>query len=318
MPILVLNENEVQSLVSIDEAIVAVEAAFRKISLDEATNIPRQRCQTDHVLLHLLPAAAKTLNTIGFKAKTTGAFPKSSRIFLYDAKTGELNAILAGETIGEYRSGAAGAVAVKKLSRPDATTMGIIGAGTQARMQLLAIAKVRKLAKVKVTSLSMESTIEFAQTMSEECHVDVIPVATAEEAVQGADIVVTATRSRDPVLFGDWLSEGCHVNLIGSNFPAKVEADTGVFRRAELISVDSKDQAKVEAGDFITSLKEHIITWSDILELSHILTNRYPGRQSPTGITIFKSLGLGIHDIAVARKLADRAQAAGIGRMVDL
>jgi ornithine cyclodeaminase/alanine dehydrogenase-like protein (mu-crystallin family) len=128
------------------------------------------------------------------------------------------------------------------------------------------------------------------------------------------DIVITATTARDPVLLGTWLSPGQHINLIGSNMIAKAEADVEVFRRATLVVVDSKDQARQEAGDFVAPLNSGVLEWSDIIELAPLIVGRYPGRQSREDITIFKSLGLGIEDIVLAARIVELARAQGLGR----
>jgi alanine dehydrogenase len=120
------------------------------------------------------------------------------------------------------------------------------------------------------------------------------------------------------VLFGAWLVEGTHVNLIGSNFLAKAEADVDVFRRAKLVTVDSKDQAKLEAGDFAASLNEGVLHWPNIPEFAHVLTGRYSGRESPMDITVFKSLGLGIEDVAVGVRVYELAKQQGLGRELPL
>jgi alanine dehydrogenase len=149
--------------------------------------------------------------------------------------------------------------------------------------------------------------------MSRECGVEVVPVTTPEEAAKGLDIVVTATSSREPVLRGAWVADGAHLNVIGSNFLAKAEVDADVFRRAALVTVDSKEQARMEAGDFTAALRDGVLQWSNVIEFAHVLTGRYPGRQSPTDVTVFKSLGLGVEDIAVAVKVVELARQRGIG-----
>jgi alanine dehydrogenase len=318
MPVLFLSESDVRNLLTMDLALLAVEAAFRKLSLDEATNIPRQRCQTDHVMLHVLPAAAKTLNAIGYKAYVTGNFPAQFLVTLYDPKSGDLMAWIQADYLGQVRTGAASGVATKKLARAEANTLGIIGTGKQARTQCEAIANVRSLTAVHVYSSNREHRLAFAAEMSKSCGIPVTAVESAEAAVTGKDIVVTATNAREPVLKGDWLADGCHVNLVGSNFLSKAEADVRVFERAALVVADSKDQAKYEAGDFVQALKDGVIHWSEVTDLSHILTGRYPGRQNANDITVFKSLGLGIQDIAIAEMVYEKAKAAGVGKVVDL
>ncbi|MFO0852284.1 MAG: ornithine cyclodeaminase family protein [Gemmataceae bacterium] len=313
MSVLYLTEDDVRSLLTMDLALGAVEAAFRKLALDEAENVPRQRCQTDQVMLHVLPAAAKTLGAIGLKAYTTGRFPAHFHVTLFDPKTGAMTALLQADYLGQVRTGAASGVATKLLARPDATTVGLYGTGKQARTQLEAVCAVRAVKRVQVFSRDTDRCAAFAAEMSAVCRTDVVPVS-APEAARGDDIVITATNSREPVLRGEWLAAGAHVNLIGSNFLTKAEADAEVFRRAGLVTVDSKDQAKLEAGDFVAALRDGALNWSDVRELSHVLLGRYPGRQSAEQITVFKSLGIGVEDVAVAAKVVELARRQGVGR----
>jgi len=316
MSVLYLTEADVGRLVTIDLALDAVGAAFRKIGCDEAENIPRRRCQTDQVMLHVLPAAAKTLGAIGYKAYTTTKQGARFYVTLFDARTGAMTAILEADLLGQFRTGAATGVATKKLARVDASTVGCIGTGKQARTQILAVCKVRKVKEVKVYGRDAERRKEFAGALSSEAGVDVTAVESAEAAVTGQDIVITVTNAREPVLNGAWLAPGSHVNLAGSNFLSKAEADVEVFRRAKLVAVDSKDQAKNEAGDFVAAMSAGVLQWSDVLEFAPMLVGRYPGRESPEAITVFKSLGLGIEDVALGARLLDLAKQQGIGREI--
>ncbi len=311
---LYLTETDVEQLVTMDLALEAVTTAFRKLALEEAENIPRQRCQTDHVMLHVLPAAAKTLGIIGFKAYTSSKEGTRFHVTLYDGKTGQLQAWLEADILGQFRTGAATGVATRKLARTDARTVGCLGTGKQARTQILAVCKVRPVEQVRVYSRQPERRHAFAERLSRETGVEVLPVDQPEDAVRNMDIVITATTARDPVLLGTWLSPGQHINLIGSNMIAKAEADVEVFRRATLVVVDSKDQARQEAGDFVAPLNSGVLEWSDIIELAPLIVGRYPGRQSREDITIFKSLGLGIEDIVLAARIVELARAQGLGR----
>jgi alanine dehydrogenase len=316
MPVLYLTEAEVAPLLTMDLALSAVEAAFRKVGLDEAVNVPRQRCQTDLAMLHVLPAAAKTLGVLGFKAYTTSKAGAKFHVTLYDAKTGEMTAILEADALGQYRTGAASGVVTKKLARPDAATVGVYGTGKQARTQLLAVCKVRAIKLVKVYGRDADRRKVFASELANETGVEVVPVGTPEEAAKGLDIICTATTAREPVLLGEWLADGAHVNLAGSNFLAKAEADAEVFRRAAVVTVDSKDQAKTEAGDFVAALNNGMLNWSDVHEYAKLHIGKYPGRESPADITVFKSLGLGIEDIALAARVVDLARQRGVGREI--
>lgn len=315
MPIFYLTEAEVGRVLTMDLALDAVAAAFRKLALEEAVNNPRQRCQTDHVMLHVLPAAAKTLGALGFKAYTVpkGGEPKF-HVTLFDPKHGGITALLEADLLGQFRTGAASGIATKKLARADASTVGLFGTGKQARTQLLAVCKVRPIKKVHVYGRDPERRTAFAAQLSQETGVEVVPVERPEEAARGLDIVITATSAREPVLFGEWVSEGQHLNLIGSNFLAKTETDVEVFRRTQVVSVDSKEQAKLEAGDFVEPLKAGVLQWSDVYDFAPLLVGRYPGRESPQDVTLFKSLGLGIEDVALAVKVVELAKQQGLGR----
>jgi ornithine cyclodeaminase/alanine dehydrogenase-like protein (mu-crystallin family) len=264
----------------------------------------------------MLPAAAKTLGALGFKAYTSGNFPTRFCVYLFDPKFGHLQAILEADALGRYRTGAASAVATRKLARANATTLGMIGTGGQARTQLECIAKVRKLSLVEVYSRTAEHRDAFAQDMRETLGLNVVAVESGEVAVKNKDIVVTVTNSREPVLKGAWLAPGTHVNLVGSNYLARVEADLDVFRRAALVSVDNKEQAKIEAGNFTAPIREGVFGWTDVRELPHVLVGRYPGREHDDDITVFNSLGLGIEDIALGVKVLELARDHGAGRII--
>src|SRR5437763_2303512 len=162
MPVLYLTEAEVGRVLTMDLALDAVAAAFRKLGLEEAENVPRQRCQTDLVMLHVLPAAAKTLGAIGFKAYTTSKQGARFHVTLYDAKSGAMTAVLEADLLGQFRTGAASGVATKKLARPDAATVGCFGTGKQARTQLLAVCKVRPIKKIHAYGRDAERRKAFA------------------------------------------------------------------------------------------------------------------------------------------------------------
>ena len=317
MPILYLTEAEVARVLTMDLALETTAAAFRKLALDEAVNNPRQRCQTDHVMLHVLPAAAKTLGAIGFKAYTVSKMGGAQfHVTLFDPKQGGITAILEADLLGQFRTGAASGVATKKLARADANAVGLFGTGKQARTQLLAVCKVRSIKKVSVFGRDAERRKAFATQLSQETGVEVVPVEKPEEAAKGHDIVITATAAREPVLFGEWVTPGQHLNLIGSNFLGKTESDVEVFRRTQVVVVDSKEQAKMEAGDFVEPTKAGVLQWSDVIELAPLSVGRYPGRESPEDVTLFKSLGLGIEDIALAVKVVELAKQQGLGRQL--
>jgi len=301
-----------------DLALEAVELGLKKVALDEAMNIPRSRCQTDHSVLHVMSAAGKTLGVMGFKAYVTNRRGAQFHIHLFDGKTGEHLAWMQADYLGQMRTGAASGVATKYIARPDCAAVGIFGSGKQARTQIQAVCKVRPVKRVVVFSPNADRRAKFATEMSQLCQIEVVPAASAEETARNQDIVITATSSRGPVLNGDWLSDGAHLNVIGSNFLGKAEIDARTLKRVKKIVVDSKDQCRIEAGDLMPAIEEGLIHWADVQELGRIIAGRETVRESPQDITLFKSLGIAIEDVAVAVRVFALAKQKGIGKTLDV
>src|SRR5437868_3099043 len=317
MSVLLLTEEDVRQVLTMEMALEAVEDGLRKLALDEAMNVPRARTQTDHAMLHVMSASAKSLGVMGYKAYTSGRKGAYFQVAIFDGKTGVLQALMQADYLGQMRTGAASGVATQYMARMDASEVGLFGAGKQARTQLIAVCKVRKIRRVQVYSLNEERRRLFAEEMSRVCDTEIEPVPRPEMAAEDKDIIITATTSREPVVNGHWIAEGTHVNAIGSNFLGKAEIDAVAVRRCESIVVDSKDQARLEAGDFVQALEEGSIHWADVHELGQVIVGRYTGRAHPQDVTMFKSLGIGLEDIAVAAKVYAKAQAAKVGRKID-
>jgi ornithine cyclodeaminase/alanine dehydrogenase-like protein (mu-crystallin family) len=317
MRVLLLTEDEVRQLLTLEMAMEAVEQGLRKLALDEAVNIPRSRAQTDHGVLHNMSAAAKTLGYMGYKCYATTRKQANFHVGLFDGKSGALLALIQADYLGQLRTGAASGVATQFMARHDATEVGMYGSGKQARTQLLAVCKVRKIRRVQVYSPNEERRRKFAEEMTAACNCDVQPVPRPEMAAEDKDIVITATTSREPVLSGNWISEGTHLNVIGSNFLGKAEVDAVCVRRCASIIVDSKDQARMEAGDFVQALEEGSIHWADIHELGQVIVGRYTGRAHAEDVTMFKSLGIAIEDVAVAGRVFEKARDTNIGQWIE-
>ncbi len=266
---------------------------------------------------HMMAASAKRLGVMGYKAYATSRKNQSFHVGLFDGKTAALIALIQADYLGQVRTGAASGVATEYMARPDASEVGIFGSGKQARTQLIAICKVRKVRHVQIYSPDEEHRRAFAAEMSEICQTEVEPVPRPEMAAEDKDIIITATSSREPVLNGHWISEGTHINAIGSNFLGKAEIDAVAVRRCESIVVDSKDQARLEAGDLVQPIEDGSIHWSDVHELGQVIVGRYTGRAHPQDVTLFKSLGIAIEDLAVAAAIYAKAQASGAGRRIE-
>lgn len=291
---LYISEEQVRENLPMSEAIRLMRETFAALRSGEAQNQPRRRMHlpTGTVLHSMAGAWGKYLGT---KVYAANARHGAAYFFflLFDAETARPLAQFDANYLGQVRTGAASGYATELLSKPGASTLAIIGSGFQARAQLDAMREVRRLGDVRVWSRSEEKRYNFAVETSTRA------VATAEEAVRGADIVVTATWSKDPVLDASWIGAGTHINAMGSNQASRRELPAELIERADLIAVDALDVARIEAGDLILAP----VDWEDprISELAQVT-----GRPDGDPVTIFKSCGLGVEDVAVAAYLYEK------------
>jgi ornithine cyclodeaminase/alanine dehydrogenase len=318
MPTLVLTESDVRELLTMELAIEAVEDGFRRLATGEAMNVPRHRARTADVILHTMSAGSTAYGLVGLKAYTTSRQGNRFHVMLYDGTTGAMVAVIEADWLGRIRTGAASGVATDHMARPDATEVGIFGAGGQARTQLEAICAVRKITEARVYSRNAERRDQFVRDMKSLCRISIVPVNRPEEAAADMDIIITATNSREPVLNGEWLSEGTHINAIGSNALNRAELDVDTIRRADTIVADSVEQCHIEAGDFVAALEQGVLHWSRVHELSAVVTGRQTSRPTPDSITLFKSLGLAIEDLAVAARVLELARKRRVGTELPL
>jgi ornithine cyclodeaminase len=238
-------------------------------------------------------------------------------VMLFDGETGELLSLMNASPITAIRTAAVSAVATKLLARVDASELAIIGAGVEARSHLVALSFVRSIARVRVVSRTRQSANKFAEEMASRFEFPIEAVDTAKEALEGADIIATVTNSREPVTNLDWISSGAHINAIGTHSPASREIDGRTMAAARLFT-DRRESAINEAGDYVLAVKEGLITEDSIAgELGELLIGTKDGRQTPDQITLFKSLGLAVEDLACAQYLFAKAQEVGAGTWVN-
>ncbi len=319
MDVLYLREAEVERLLTMEAALEAVESAFRAQATGRVVNHPRRRLHPDrNVYFHYMAAADASRGYFGMKLYTSAPAGVRFLVPLYQTETGALLALLEADTLGRMRTGAASGVATKYMARADAARVGILGSGHQAPTQLEAIARVRRLAGVRVYSPNAERRRAFAEKMAAALGLPVEPVETGEAAVREADIVVVCTSARQPALQGAWLAPGTHVNAVGANFPQKRELDAAAVNRADRIVVDSLEQSRDEAGDLIAPFENHPERWQQVRELSQVVAGEVPGRASDREITLFKSNGVALEDVAAAVRVYERARAEGVGQWIKM
>ena len=312
MPLL-LTDTEVDQLMTMNECIDVIEDSFRQIGDGQTWNRPRSRIRMPAGFHHLL--AASVLGSEVFGLKTYTSFRSGVRfiVMLYDSNNGDLLAIVQGGRLTQLRTGAVSAVATKYMARENAATVGIIGTGNQGRTQLAGVCGVRNVTGVKAYDRVDESRDKFAEEMTAELGVEITPVDSPEEAATDVDIVITMTTSRTPVLLGDWLQPGQHINAAGSNHWIRQEVDDNVIRKADIIIVDSIEDAQVEAGDLLYPIERGRVRWGQIKELSEVVVGHVKGRNSPDDVTLFESQGIAVSDIASAAYVYGKAKEQGLG-----
>lgn len=315
---LLLKEKDVELLLTMPLAIDLVERVHREYSAGNAIDVPRSRTRLPKAALHILQGAVPSAGVFGYKAYTSSREGIRFIVYAFNAERGNLDAIVEANFLGMVRTGAAGGVAAKYLARPDARVAGVFGAGWQAQGQIEALAAVRTLDRVKVYSRKADKLAAFCKRMGDKLGLEVVPAASAQEAVRGADILVTITTSATPVFEGDWVEPGQHINAAGSNSLLRQEIDEATVRRCSPIVVDSRPTAIKEAGDLLPPLEKGRLHAGMLAEIGEVMNGTRAGRTMPEQVTLFESQGMAIQDLIIAAELARMARAKGLGTEVDV
>ena len=276
-------------------------------------------------VMGLMPSYMGGLEAVG--VKVIAAFPANfgtefdthqGVVLFFDTERGLLRAIVDATAITAIRTAAVSGLVTDLLARPDAGDLAIVGAGTQATTHLQAMRAVRPVRRVRVYSLPAESATAFAERESRRTGLPVEAVATAEEAVAGADLICTTTTSSEPVVHGAWVAPGAHVNAVGAYNPANRELDSELVARARLYA-DRRESMLSEAGEFLIPKGEGLFGDEHIVgEIGELLAGRVAGRRSPEEITLFKSLGIAIEDLASAHRIYEICKERELGTWVDI
>jgi ornithine cyclodeaminase len=327
MPVRILNQHQVTSLLPMVECVEVMDLALRALAQGKAMLPLRTvlRLPEGRGLFGVMPAQLSSPATLGLKA--IAVFPGNEGspldshqglVALFDPVTGAPLTIMDASSITAIRTAAVSGVATRALSRDDAGDLAILGSGVQARSHLEAMGVVRRLRRVRAWSPNAARLEAFAAWARQRLGVTVEPVLSPREAVLGADLICTTTASRTPVVDGDWIAEGAHINAVGSSIPTARELDTLAVSRSRFF-VDRLESALSEAGDFLIPRQEGAISDSHILgELGDVLLGRVSGRRAPADVTVFKSLGLAVEDLAAAHHVLRQAEARGVGLVTEL
>ena len=327
MKILILNHLQVEELLPMRECIPVMREALSALA-EGKVHLPLRsiiRPPQAKGLLGLMPSyVSGERAAYGLKAvcvfpgnPTIGKDAHQGAVLLFSAETGELQAMMNASAITAIRTAAASGVATDLLARKDAGNLAILGSGVQARTHLLAMAEVRSIKHCHVTSRHFEHAERFAEEMSQDVSFPLEPVATVEQALEGADLIVTTTTAVEPLVKRKWITAGTHLNLVGSCFPNAREVDGETMAAASLF-VDRRESALNEAGDYILAAREGLIGPDHIrAELGEVLIGEKPGRTSAEEITCFKSLGISVEDLFAAEYLYRKAQRLEVGTWAE-
>jgi alanine dehydrogenase len=321
---LILTESEVRSVLTMKDGIRVVEEGFEQYARGRTTLAPRlvMKLAGDAGTFRIMAAIVPEMGGFGLKTLTgtPGKRKAGSTYFAllyFDFVTGALLAVIPATYITGIRTGAASGVATKYLARDDARTVGLFGAGFQGRNQIAAIREVRAIERVRIFDVAEASARALAKELEAE-GVEATVSASPEETVRGSDILASATTASEPPIRGAWIPPGCHVNAVGANAPAKREVDAEAFSRARVI-VDFEEQVLQEAGDLMAAIESGSFAKDSIhAELGDVVIGKKKGRESPDEITLFKSVGVAIEDVAVAAWVYQEAKRKGLGTDLDL
>ena len=304
---LYLREHEVEQLLSPEDAVEVVEACFDRMARGVVENRPRFRIKLDGGIQHTMASADLELGFCGLKTYVGFAEGAKFVVVLFASDSPEVVAILEADRLGQRRTGAASGVAARYLAKDSARTLGVIGCGWQAESQIACIrAAVPSIEEVFVYCRDEGRRKDFASM------VEGVAVEYNKDAA-GADIVVAATTSKDPVIRGEWIKPGALVCAIGANRLQARELDNVVVERATFVCCDSREQCKIEAGDLAEPVNQGLLDWLEVHELSEVVVGEAVGRTSEEDIVLFKSVGIAAEDIAVSKLVVERAQAEGFG-----
>ncbi len=326
--VLVLNHDEVYQLLTMDECMELMAQALKALARGRALNPLRHGLWLPQRtgVLGMMPAYLEEEGALGLKAITVfpgnedaGYDSHQGAVLLFEAEHGCLLAIVDAGAVTAIRTAAVSGVATRVLAREDAGNLALLGSGVQAATHLQAMLRARSLRRVRVWSRNESHARLFAEQQSKRLNIEVEPVRAARDAVLDADLICTVTAAREPVLMGEWLSPGTHINAVGSSTPFARELDTAAVVRSRLF-VDRRESAIHEAGDFLIPKKEGAVDDDHIQgEIGDVLVGRIPGRESEEEITLFKSLGLAVEDVAAAHYVYHAARKEkGIGTTLEL
>jgi alanine dehydrogenase len=324
---LILSEDEVQSLADVEELISALERAHIQYSTGKAVMPVRLVVPLPQIAGRVtsMPAYLDEDKALGMKVVTY--FPNNPQqklpailatVMLFSADTGKMIAAMDGNYITAIRTACVSAMATKALANRNTPVLGVLGAGVQARAHIRALTRIRPITEIKVYDISEASARELQAMLQPEVAGKIAVVASAREAIVGADLLVTVTTAKEPIVKAEWLKPGVHINAVGSHRPELREIDGATFAGAKIV-VDSREAIMAECGDILLAIQEKTITADSVhAEIGEILAGHRSGRSRSDEKTIYKAVGIAIQDVATAHLIYHKALERNVGTRIEL
>lgn len=315
-----LGETDVASLVSLDDAIDALESGLRALGRDEGSNIPKALGGFgDGSSVHSLGSMLPEAGYCGYKNWINTKQGAKAVFVLFDTTGGRLLAVMEANALGQLRTSAMTGLGTKWIAREGADDMAMIGSGRQALMQIAAIHAARPLSRLRIWSPTPEKRRAFTEEVRQRLSIEVTEAPTLEAATDGASIVTTVTRARAPFLSSTMLAAGTHLNAVGAILPANAEFHQDIFERVDFISVDDVPNTMQASREFIDYFEKGAGAgdWARLHPLSRVIAS---GERAPvdSDITLFKAMGMGISDLSIAKLVYERATSKGMGLKLPL
>ncbi len=324
---LVLSEKEVQSLATVEELISVLERAHIQYSTGKAVMPVRLVVPLPQIegRITSMPGFLTEDKALGMKVVTF--FPNNPKqnlpqilatVMLFSADTGKMIAAMDGNYITAIRTACVSAMATKTLANPQGPVLGVLGAGVQARAHIRALTQIRKISEIKVYDIFEASTRQLQESLEKDIGVSIHIVRSAREAVLGADLLVTVTTAKEPIVKAEWLKPGMHINAVGSHRPDLREIDGATLAAAKIV-VDSREAIMAECGDILLAIQEKAITANSVhAEIGEVLAGKKPGRTRADEITLYKAVGIAIQDVATAHLVYRKALERNVGTNIEI
>ncbi|WCB95314.1 Alanine dehydrogenase [Baekduia alba] len=311
-----IGEQEAADLLSLEDAIDVLAGAYRLQAGGAAATMRRAHLREGDAILHAVGGTLAGQGIAGTKTWTYTPGGAEPLIVLFSLDDGRVLGLVEAFALGQMRTAATSGLGTRVLARDDARTLALLGTGKQAFAQAQAMTCVRPLERIRLFGRDPERRAALAERLRATLAVDVSEHATVADAVAGADVITAITRSAEPILGGDLLEPGVHVNAVGAIVPARRELDAQAVGRADVIVVDSVDQARDDAGELRAAAEAGVLDWATVRGLDAVVDDTPDRARFPTDITLFKALGVGLSDVALGGEVLRRALAAGAGQLL--